>query len=73
MISGEELKTIRQHYKITIDEIAEFMFVSRQTIWRIEQSEYTKESTINYYRLALLEMIRKTYTENDTIDHLKKR
>lgn len=57
MLTGEQLKTIREIAGFTEIEIAERMLVTKQTISSIETGKTETPSNIRYYEMALKEMI----------------
>lgn len=57
MLTGEQLKTIRDIAGFTETEIAERMLVTKQTISSIETGKTETPSNIRYYEMTLKEMI----------------
>lgn len=57
MLTGKQLKTIRQVADFTGTEVADEMFVTKQAISFIETGKTTEKSSIHYYELALKLMI----------------
>lgn len=57
MLTGKQLKTIRQVAGFTGNDLANRMFVTKQTINSIETGKTTAKSSIHYYELALKSMI----------------
>lgn len=62
MLTGKQLKFIRQIAGFTGAEVADEMFVTKQTIRRIENGETKASSSIRYYEMSLKDMI------NDLVD-----
>lgn len=57
MLTGKQLKAIRQVADFTGIEVADEMFVTKQAISFIETGKTTAKSSIHYYELALKSMI----------------
>lgn len=57
MLTGKQLKTIRQVAEFTGQEVADEMFMTKQTISSIETGKTTTPSSIRYYELSLSIMI----------------
>lgn len=57
MLTGKQLKVIRQVADFTGNEVADEMFVTKQAISFIETGKTTAKSSIHYYELALKSMI----------------
>lgn len=57
MLTGKQLKAIRQVADFTGIEVADEMFVTKQTISSIETGKTTAKSSIHYYELVLKSMI----------------
>lgn len=57
MLTGKQLKKIRQIADFTGTEVADEMFVTKQAISFIETGKTTAKSSIHYYELALKSMI----------------
>lgn len=57
MLTGKQLKTIRQVADFTGIEIADEMFVTKQSISAIETGKTTAKSSIHYYELTLKSMV----------------
>lgn len=57
MLTGKQLKAIRQVADFTGTEVADEMFVTKQTISAIETGKTTTKSSIHYYELVLKSMI----------------
>lgn len=57
MLTGKQLKAIRQVADFTGAEVADEMFVTKQTISSIETGKTTTKSSIHYYELVLKSMI----------------
>lgn len=57
MLTGKQLKAIRQVADFTGTDVADEMFVTKQTISAIETGKITEKSSVHYYELALKSMI----------------
>ena len=57
MLTGKQLKLIRQVADFTGTDVANEMFVTKQTISSIETGKTTTKSSIHYYELVLKSMI----------------
>lgn len=57
MLTGKQLKKIRQVADFTGTEVADEMFVTKQAISFIETGKTTAKNSIHYYELALKSMI----------------
>lgn len=57
MLTGKQLKVIRQVADFTGTDVADEMFVTKQTISSIETGKTTVKSSIHYYELVLKSMI----------------
>lgn len=57
MLTGKQLKTIRQVAGFTGTDLANRMFVTKQTISSIEIGKTTTPSSIRYYELSLKLMV----------------
>ena len=57
MLTGNQLKLIRQVANFTGTDVANEMFVTKQTISSIETGKTTVKSSIHYYELVLKSMI----------------
>lgn len=57
MLTGKQLNIVRQIAGITTKDIANEMFVAKQTISSIETGKNTEKSSIRYYEMSLKMMI----------------
>lgn len=57
MLTGKQLKTIRQVAGFTETDLADAMFVMKRSISSIETGETTASSNIRYYEMSLKMMI----------------
>ena len=57
MLTGKQLKVIRQVADFTGTDVANEMFVKKQTISYIETGKTTVKSSVHYYELVLKSMI----------------
>ena len=58
MLTGKQLRTLRYILDLTGADIAERMYVTKQTITSIETGKTKAESSRHYYALALKEIAR---------------
>nr|DAV14926.1 MAG TPA: helix-turn-helix domain protein [Caudoviricetes sp.] len=57
MLTGKQLKKIRQVADFTATDVADEMFVTKQAISAIETGKTTAKNSVHYYELALKSMI----------------
>lgn len=57
MLTGKQLKTIRQVAEFTGKEVADEMLVTKQTVSSIETGKTTTPSSLRYYELSLKIMV----------------
>jgi len=53
MLDKEWLKITRIRLNLTLEEVAEEMFVTKQTLSNIETGKSTKKSTMLFYKIIL--------------------
>lgn len=58
MLTGEQLRTIRNVLGLSGEDIAKAMYITKQSVSSIETGKTKSQSSINYYYLSLKEIIR---------------
>lgn len=60
MLDKEWLKLTRIRLKLSMEDVANEMFVTKQTISNIESGKIEKRSTMRFYEITLNEHMKKT-------------
>lgn len=70
IMSGTELKVLRLALGLSVQDVSDIMYVSRMSIYNIEDERILKKSSLRYYTMTLKEIISERQLSDE---ELKKR